>query len=380
MSIKPKFVSNETPGFAEIRIPDYTATGDQVEIAIKRSGDGSYLGDSGWLTNENWLSVNIQDDNGECVIPIGPSQVDPLASCLSSFMFQLFLKDGGATVAGVIKKTSVTLLSSQAGGAGMTSTVGSIAAGTTTPAPEPEPVEEPACVEEPVSIPEPEPQPEPQPARTVEPPAESSSKKGLFIALAVIALLLVGGAIAFYSGLFDSKTEDPATATPATPTPEVSSTQTPAPAQSLPPAAPTAPTLSTRQIVQDFLATNPDAPALLAKAEEMKAEGRLDGAMLLYRQAAGKGDAKAALLLARMYDPKYFSKETSPLPNADAETAAYWYEGPAKNGDVEAQRELGRVLIEQNPSGFQKEKAVEWLTKAAEGGDAEAQSLLSQYQ
>ncbi|WP_417781958.1 tetratricopeptide repeat protein [Terasakiella pusilla] len=380
MSIKPKFVSNETPGFAEIRIPDYTATGDQVEIAIKRSGDGSYLGDSGWLTNENWLSVNIQDDNGECVIPIGPSQVDPLASCLSSFMFQLFLKDGGATVAGVIKKTSVTLLSSQAGGAGMTSTVGSIAAGTTTPAPEPEPVEEPACVEEPVSIPEPEPQPEPQPARTVEASAESSSKKGLFIALAVIALLLVGGAIAFYSGLFDSKTDDPATATPATPTPEVSSTQTPAPAQSLPPAAPTAPTLTTRQIVQDFLATNPDAPALLAKAEEMKAEGRLDGAMLLYRQAAGKGDAKAALLLARMYDPKYFSKETSPLPNADAETAAYWYEGPAKNGDVEAQRELGRVLIEQNPSGFQKEKAVEWLTKAAEGGDAEAQSLLSQYQ
>ncbi|WP_417792881.1 tetratricopeptide repeat protein [Terasakiella pusilla] len=380
MSIKPKFVSNETPGFAEIRIPDYTATGDQVEIAIKRSGDGSYLGDSGWLTNENWLSVNIQDDNGECVIPIGPSQVDPLASCLSSFMFQLFLKDGGATVAGVIKKTSVTLLSSQAGGAGMTSTVGSIAAGTTTPAPEPEPVEEPACVEEPVSIPEPEPQPEPQPAPTVEAPAESSSKKGLFIALAVIALLLVGGAIAFYSGLFDSKTEDPATATPATPTPEVSSTQTPAPAQSLPPAAPTAPTLTTRQIVQDFLATNPDAPALLAKAEEMKTEGRLDGAMLLYRQAAGKGDAKAALLLARMYDPKYFSKETSPLPNADAETAAYWYEGPAKNGDVEAQRELGRVLIEQNPSGFQKEKAVEWLTKAAEGGDAEAQSLLSQYQ
>ncbi|WP_028877973.1 tetratricopeptide repeat protein [Terasakiella pusilla] len=378
MSIKPKFVSNETPGFAEIRIPDYTATGDQVEIAIKRSGDGSYLGDSGWLTNENWLSVNIQDDNGECVIPIGPSQVDPLASCLSSFMFQLFLKDGGATVAGVIKKTSVTLLSSQAGGAGMTSTVGSIAAGTTTPAPEPEPVEEPACVEEPVSIPEPEPQPEPQPSPTVEAPAESSSKKGLFIALAVIALLLVGGAIAFYSGLFDSKTEDPATATPATPTPEVSSTQTPA--QSLPPAAPTAPTLTTRQIVQDFLATNPDAPALLAKAEEMKAEGRLDGAMLLYRQAAGKGDAKAALLLARMYDPKYFSKETSPLPNADAETAAYWYEGPAKNGDVEAQRELGRVLIEQNPSGFQKEKAVEWLTKAAEGGDAEAQSLLSQYQ
>ncbi|WP_417788843.1 tetratricopeptide repeat protein [Terasakiella pusilla] len=374
MSIKPKFISNETPGFAEIRIPDYTATGDQVEIAIKRSGDGSYLGDSGWLTNENWLSVNIQDDNGECVIPIGPSQVDPLASCLSSFMFQLFLKDGGATVAGVIKKTSVTLLSSQAGGAGMTSTVGSIAAGTTTPAPEPEPVEEP------VSIPEPEPQPEPQPAPTVEAPAESSSKKGLFIALAVIALLLVGGAIAFYSGLFDSKTEDPATATPATPTPEVSSTQPPAPAQSLPPAAPTAPTLTTRQIVQDFLATNPDTPALLAKAEEMKAEGRLDGAMLLYRQAAGKGDAKAALLLARMYDPKYFSKETSPLPNADAETAAYWYEGPAKNGDVEAQRELGRVLIEQNPSGFQKEKAVEWLTKAAEGGDAEAQSLLSQYQ
>ncbi|WP_417797898.1 tetratricopeptide repeat protein [Terasakiella pusilla] len=380
MSIKPKFVSNETPGFAEIRIPDYTATGDQVEIAIKRSGDGSYLGDSGWLTNENWLSVNIQDDNGECVIPIGPSQVDPLASCLSSFMFQLFLKDGGATVAGVIKKTSVTLLSSQAGGAGMTSTVGSIAAGTTTPAPEPEPVEEPACVEEPVSIPEPEPQPEPQPAPTVEAPAESSSKKGLFIALAVIALLLVGGAIAFYSGLFDSKTDDPATATPATPTPEVSSTQPPAPAQSLPPAAPTAPTLTTRQIVQDFLATNPDTPALLAKAEEMKAEGRLDGAMLLYRQAAGKGDAKAALLLARMYDPKYFSKETSPLPNADAETAAYWYEGPAKNGDVVAQRELGRVLIEQNPSGFQKEKAVEWLTKAAEGGDAEAQSLLSQYQ
>jgi len=80
-----------------------------------------------------------------------------------------------------------------------------------------------------------------------------------------------------------------------------------------------------------------------------------------------------------MYDPAYFSKDTSPLPNADPETAAYWYEGPAKDGNVVAQRNLGRVMMEQSPSGFLRDRAVQWLEKAANAGDAEAADLLSKY-
>ena len=40
------------------------------------------------------------------------------------------------------------------------------------------------------------------------------------------------------------------------------------------------------------------------------------------------------------------------------------------------QRRLGALMLERNPDGPQRDKALDWLAKAAAAGDAEAAALL----
>ncbi|HLO77146.1 MAG TPA: hypothetical protein VK196_11890, partial [Magnetospirillum sp.] len=98
--------------------------------------------------------------------------------------------------------------------------------------------------------------------------------------------------------------------------------------------------------------------------------------MLLFQHSARGGSNDAAVAVARMYDPETWTRQTSPMPQADAETAAYWYEPAAQGGNVEAQRQLGKIMAELTPSGFQHDKGREWLQKAAAAGDAKAKELL----
>lgn len=334
MIIKPEFISNRTPGYAEIRIPNFTALeGGDLEFSIKRSGDGSFLGDGGWQSKEIWLRTPPKQDGADCLVPMGPELVNPIAECISSFAFQMSVKVEGEARIGAIKKTSVTLLASQAGGVGHTSSVDRLNAAASAPPPPPPPTPAPALDE--VVVPKAIVAPEPAPVNV--PPA-NDSKTGLIVAAVVGVFLLVAAAGgAYYFGLFSD--EQQAEVTP----PNAASSGLAPMTPTMPAPSAATPTMNTRQIVSAFLATNPNPDAMFAKGQNMAKEGRIDGSMLLYRRAASKGNMESAVSLAKMYDPKFFSKASSPLPSADVETAIYWYEKAHAAGSAEAKSHLERL-------------------------------------
>ena len=320
MIIKPEFISNRTPGYAEIRIPNFTAPeGGDIEFSIKRSGDCSFLADGGWQSKEIWLRTSHKQDGADCLVPMGPELVNPIAECISSFVFQMSVKVEGETRVGAIKKTSVTLLASQAGGVGQTSSVDRLNTAASAPPPTPASALDEAVVPKAIVAPEPAP---------VNVPPANDRKTGPIVAAVVGVFLLVAAAGgAYYFGLFSD--EQQAEVTP----PSTASSGL----------SPTTPTMNTRQIVSAFLATNSNPDAMFAKGQDMAKGGRIDGAMLLYRRAASKGNMESAVSLAKMYDPKFFSKASSPLPSADVETAIYWYEKARAAGSAEAKSHLERL-------------------------------------
>ena len=113
-----------------------------------------------------------------------------------------------------------------------------------------------------------------------------------------------------------------------------------------------------------------------ATARQLAERGKSDLALLVHQHAARAGYTDSHLAVARMYDPDTWSAQSSPLPQPDAETAGYWYEPAARAGNLEAQRQLGKILVAMHPRGFQREKGKEWLGKAAAAGDASARALL----
>jgi hypothetical protein len=205
--------------------------------------------------------------------------------------------------------------------------------------------------------------------RFVPPPAPPKRNLTAFlIAAGVLALVLAGIAGNYFlnkSKVDSAKVEESAPVS----TPDSAAAPGPGPAA-------VSGELVTREDVAKFIQSNPSADAAVAAAKKLADGGKLDLAMLVYQFAARAGSTDATLALAHMYDPETWSKTTSPMERADAETAAYWYEPAAQAGNPEAQRQLGKILVDLNPSGFQRDKGKEWLSKAAAGGDAKAKTLL----
>ncbi len=126
-----------------------------------------------------------------------------------------------------------------------------------------------------------------------------------------------------------------------------------------------------------FVAGDPPLAPTQAMAKRYLDAGNLDGAFLLLRHAAGKGDAQAAAALGRMYDPATYSAQTSPLPAPNPAEAARWYRAAAESGDAEAQYRYGMLLRSgrtEEPNG--PEIGVQWLQRAAEQGHEGARKAL----
>lgn len=345
MPIKVEIIG-DTPGLAGLKIIGLGGTNPGFgQMRLTRINSKTSLGtDRQWHNEEQWLPLPELFGEGNALIGrVGPDLVDPLALLGPSDIVGMAVRIDGRTEEGRIKTDKLY-------GSHLQATM-------TAPALPPEPAQEP--------VPEPTPEPVPEPVIVGEPPissqpAERDTSKLPLIAAGIAALLVAGG-IAAYFLLFAKKDETPVAQDNA---PVVTQT-TQAPGE-----------INTREDLAKYIQATPEADKSYQTALKLVERNKLDFAMLLFQHAARGGSAEAGLAVARMYDPESWSTKTSPMPQADAETAAYWYEPAAQAGNVEAQRQLGKIMAELTPSGFQHDKGRDWLKKAADAGDAKAKELL----
>ena len=123
-----------------------------------------------------------------------------------------------------------------------------------------------------------------------------------------------------------------------------------------------------RVIIARLRAENaePDPDEVFRHAEQLQGESQLDDAYLLYRFAARKGHAQAALVLGSQADPAYYTSETSILPMPDLEQAYKWYRVAATAGNEEAEKRLQRLR--------------ERVEQSAADGNGPAERLMLQWQ
>ncbi|GAB3129161.1 sel1 repeat family protein [Novispirillum itersonii] len=368
MPLKSELIADvrRGPGHGLLRISGLTPDLDPLEplsVRIMQNQQGGrYLTSTGaWQAEEVSQILPAPGwDGAVAVVPLGPTLFDPLAQLPNNVRLRMWVTYGAAGP----EMSSLSLVQPLPP---------SFARGEA-----PEPVMPPPPPPPPVMaeelIPEPEPLlPEPNPQR-IEPPLreeppeliapardplpEKPKSPLLPLLIGLLVLLILGGGAAWKFGLLDSLLGG---AKPA-------ATDAQAPASAI----------NTREDLARYLGGNPAAAEIITTAQDLTTRGKLDLAMLAWQQASRQGSPEAGLALGKMYDPATWSAATSPLPQADAETAAFWYEPAAQAGNVEAQRRLGLVLKAMEPggSGPQTDKAKEWLKKAADAGDAEAAAAL----
>ena len=132
-----------------------------------------------------------------------------------------------------------------------------------------------------------------------------------------------------------------AASTAAAPPPPVApAPQQPQAAASPPPAA--APAVATPQAQAEpirELSPN-EIAALVRRAQELLASGDLQGARLLLTRAADAHDSRAALLLAKTFDPTASRQFSAADAGPDVDQARNWYQRAREWGSPEAQRQL----------------------------------------
>jgi TPR repeat protein len=113
--------------------------------------------------------------------------------------------------------------------------------------------------------------------------------------------------------------------------------QTPVPVAVVQPAPPPTPPPPVKTLDAETLS------GLMARAKSLISVGDIASARLLLERAANAGDATAALLLARTYDPAVLGTRDTRSVNADAGAARDWYQKAATLGSGEAQQRLAQL-------------------------------------
>jgi hypothetical protein len=145
----------------------------------------------------------------------------------------------------------------------------------------------------------------------------------------------------------DSTAMAAATSTAATPLPPVAAAP-PAPVAPTPPqpqAMATPPQAAaaeaTPQAGAEPIQLSPnEVAALVRRAQELLASGDLPAARMLLRRAADAQNARAALLLAKTFDPTTLRQLSAADPGPDLAQARNWYQKAKEWGAPEAQRQL----------------------------------------
>jgi hypothetical protein len=122
------------------------------------------------------------------------------------------------------------------------------------------------------------------------------------------------------------------------PLPVATAAVMPAP-QLLPTAPPSLPRQPEPTATAEAMTANAIA-ALVRRAQEMLATGDIREARALLMQAADAHDARAALILAKTFDPNVARQPTSADPGPDIAQARGWYQRARDWGSPDAQRQL----------------------------------------
>lgn len=334
------------PGNGILRLSGLALPPDQPEpaelrIGIERNqGKDCWLGQGAWTAqafHRNVAARRLEDGGIEA--RLGSDVVDLLATQGANVMFRMHVGWNETTEIGRLVLRN--LLPSQARGAESLTVPPPPLSPPPTPSPEPEP----------------EPEPEPTPPPPSPSPQPTSEPKGriplvpVALGLILAVLLGVGGFYLLGDGK-DAKTEQPA------------------------PPVVAAPVEPDRNAIALWLQGGPAVAEMLEKAKTLFDQGHPDLGMVVLQHTAQQGSVDAHLKLAALYDPATWTAETSPMPEPDPETAAYWYEAPAEAGNPWAGFRLGALLTTIDPDGFQGRKGLDWLQKAAEAGQSEAGELL----
>ena len=83
-----------------------------------------------------------------------------------------------------------------------------------------------------------------------------------------------------------------------------------------------------------------EVAALVRRAQELVASGDLPAARMLLRRAADAQNARAAILLAKTFDPTTLRQLSTADPGPDLAQARNWYQKAKEWGSPEAQRQL----------------------------------------
>ena len=354
------------PGNAVLRVIDLDALPEGLTLSIQRQqGPDTHLADDGWRRTEAWLQPeHVARVKGDLEFHLGPEICDRLAGVAT---IRLRVKEPDIGVVGMTVVAWPPMLTSGAVDPSRRGEDDTIRLRGRQPEPLPPP---PAPPFEPPPVVEPPPPPTPMPdlraARDPRPEiAPSRGRTGWMIA-AVILLLLAGGGYFAYTNYFQKHEDEVAAATPPT-TGSAPVLDATAPAD--------APRKSVREMVGEYLATNPAPDALLAKGKEFEQAGEFNGAFLVWRRAAEAGSALAQLELASYYDPLVTPPKAGFTP--DGARAADWYERAALAGSAEAQRKFG-LLLAKGGAGLPADpgRARSWLQQAAAQNDVDARKAL----
>lgn len=347
------------PGFALLRITDLEASPEGLTLSIQRQqGPDSHLADDGWRRTETWLQpeqVTRLKDSLE--FQLGPEICDRLAGIAT---IRLRVREPDIGVVGTTVVAWPQMLTSGAidpSSRDRDETI-RLRGRQVEPEPSPPPVVEPPPVEAPLPPPMPELRAAREPA-----PAPKRGGAGWMIAVAFL-LLLAGGGYFAYTNYFQKHGEEVAATVPP---------PTPPPAATAAPLEP--PHKSVRELVGEYLSTNPAPDAMLAKGRELAQAGDLNSAFLVWRRAAEAGNVAAQVEVASFYDPMVTPPKGGFAP--DPARAADWYERAALAGNPEAQRKYGLLLAKGGPGlAADQGRARSWLQQAAAQNDAEARKAL----
>lgn len=305
--IKPELKPSEpnVPGYAQLLLKAWKGAASNVMISVLRNQDNLYLDSNGqWVSSEVFLTLpTLELKNDIPSVQIGPQIIDALLANRQA-AYRITIKDDAARDAGILMMPN-GLLSSQAGGENPlvdhTRKLEDVAPVKETLEPPPQ-----AASDEPKPV-----LPEPD-VQEVIPPKAPKSRLGLWVALGVIIVLLLGIAAWWFMR------------SPQTPA-ATASVPAPAPVQTSGPCGDDLMSKTSElEFVKGCLHSQPGSAQLQSVIEKAKASKRCDIAQRLYAYKAQSGDLALAMRYAQEYDPKTAQENGCFSP--DAQTAIYWYE------------------------------------------------------